>query len=385
MPNLDALAQRLLTHQTSQLERIRCPYMPHTAPYVQYPNGMLLNFTSNDYLALSQHPTLIRATQEAVQTYGLGALGSAIAQGYTPVHQQLEQALCTWLNTPRALVFTSGYLAVLAIITALIDQDDFIAVDKQSHACVFDAIRLTQARWQRYADDDLTRLESLLQHRTKGARFIITSGIFSMQGHLARLQQLCALAQQYEAIVIVDDVHSTGVLGQNGQGSLAQLGLGVEQIPIVIGSLSKGLGTVGAFVAGNDRMIEAALQFARPYMFSTTLPSALASASIAAIEIAQCAQAERAHLQQLGAYFMQRATQLAIPVLPSSSPIKAVPFSSIAAMQTCAQSLLAENILVSPIRPPTVARNSARMRMALTKAHQFTDIDRLLTAMKTHV
>ncbi len=385
MPNVAKLQQRLLQHQTQLLERKRFPYMPCGAPYVQHAHDKLLNFTSNDYLSLSQHPKIIQATMEAVQKFGLGALGSAIAQGYTDAHQQLEQKLCHWLNYPRALVLTSGYLAVLATLTALIDQDDFVAVDKQSHASVFDAIQLTQATWQRYADDDMTRLESLLQRRTQGARFIITSGIFSMQGHLARLQQLCALAEQYDAILIVDDVHSTGILGPKGEGSVAELGLSPQQVPVVIGSLSKGLGTVGAYVAGNDLLIETVLQFARPYMFSTTLPGALACASLAAIELAERAQAERVHLQQLSTYFMQRTAELNLPVLPSMSPIKAVLFSDIKTMQAAARALRAQHILVSPIRPPTVARHSPRIRITLTQAHQFTDIDRLLTELKNHV
>lgn len=342
-----------------------------------------LNFTSHDYLSLAKHPEIIQTLQQALITDGVGALGSPVAQGYTHAHQQLETRIKNWVNYPDCLVFTSGYLAVLASITALVAPDDVIAVDKQSHASVFEAIQLSKATWQRYADDDEARLENILQNRNKGARFIITSSVFSMQGHLANLKRLLAIAKKYDATLIVDDVHGSGVLGQEGQGAHAHAGLNNQEIPLIIGSLTKGLGTVGAFVAGHAVLVETILQFSKPYMFSTTLPSALAAASTQAIDIAANAKTERAHLQTLIAYFQQQARALGLNILPSTTPIQAIVFADIISMQRCAQHLLEKNILVSPIRPPTVPAQSPRIRITLTAAHQLTDIDRLLQEL-TH-
>jgi 8-amino-7-oxononanoate synthase len=359
------LQQRLNQHEAQQLIRQR---IIHT----QEP---LLNFTSNDYLSLAQHPDMIKPLH-------LGASGSPVTY-YTPSHHALEQRIAQWVNYPRALVFTSGYLAVLSAITALIGHDDFIAVDKQCHASVFDAIQLSKASWQRYADDDQNRLETLLKKSKKGLRFIITSSIFSMQGHLADLNRLMDTAKKYNATLIIDDIHGTGILGPEGQGAVAHWNL-THEMPLFIGSLTKGLGTLGAFVTGNAVMIETILQFARPYMFSTTLPHTLAAASITAINIAEKAHVSRAHLKQLIAYFQQQALALDLNILPSNTPIQALVFSDIDQMQKKTRALLDKNILVSAIRPPTVPKNSPRIRITLTAAHQFTDIDRLFMELTTH-
>lgn len=364
---LEQLQQRLNLHESQQLIRKRL---------VRTPQKSWLDFTYNDYLSLSQHPDVIKTLQESVQALGFGASGSPITH-YTQAHQALEDRIAKWLNYPRALVFTSGYLAMQSSITALIGRKDLIAVDKQCHACVFDAIELTHATWQRYADHDFERLEKILQTHSDGLRFIITSSVFSMQGHLAHFDHLMHLAKKYNATLIIDDVHGTGVLGSKGEGCKAFLDT-TQQMPLIIGSLTKGLGTLGAFVAGDEIMIEAILQFARPYMFSSTLPSALASASITAIDLAEQASSARSHLHTLSHYFQQQAKALDFNILPSSSPIQAIVFPDINRMQHTAHSLLEKNILVSAIRSPTVPKSSPRIRMNLTAAHQIADIDRLL-------
>ncbi len=217
---LQQLQQRLNKHETAQLTRKR------TIRAASH----LLDFTSNDYLALTQHPKMTPVSH-------LGASGSPVTY-YTHTHQALELRLALWLNYPRALVFTSGYLAVLASLTALIGCEDFIAVDKQCHASVFDAIQLTKATWQRYADHDYDRLENILQNNTSSLRFIVTSSVFSMQGHLADLNRLMQIAKKHKATLIVDDVHGTGILGPQGQGAIAHWNLSHET-PLVIGSLPK--------------------------------------------------------------------------------------------------------------------------------------------------
>lgn len=349
------LKQRLDQHEAEQLTRKRQVSAENAA----------LNFTQNDYLSLAQYP---------------GASGSPVTF-YTQTHQDLEQKIAQWLDYPRALIFTSGYLAVLGTITALIGPNDCIAVDQQCHASVFDGIQLTNAFWQRYQDDNKDRLETILQTKTSGLRFIITSSVFSMQGHLADLNDLMQIAKKYNATLIIDDVHGTGVLGPQGQGAIAHWNLSHET-PLVIGSLTKGLGTLGAFVAGNEIMIESILQFARPYMFSTTLPESLAKASITAIDLAQQAQDKRTHLKQLIDYFQQRTRELGLNILPSQTPIQVIVFENIDDMQKAAQKLLKKNILVSAIRPPTVPKNSPRIRIVLTAKHQMQDIDHLLMELK---
>jgi 8-amino-7-oxononanoate synthase len=350
------LKQRLEQHDKLALTRKRRLSTTNNA----------LDFTSNNYLT----PKLF------------GSSGSPVTY-YTSAHQALEQRIESWLNYPRALIFTSGYLAVLGAITALIGPDDFVAVDKQCHASVFDALQLSKVTWQRYADDDHERLESILQKSKKQLRFIITSSVFSMQGHLADLNYLMHTAKKYNASLIIDDVHGTGILGPKGQGAVAHWNL-THETPLVIGSLTKGLGTLGAFVAGNEIMIEAILQFARPYMFSSTLPSDLVTASIKAIDLAEQATDARLHLQQLINYFQKRAQDLKINILPSQTPIQAIVFSDINQLMQTAQALSAKNILISAIRPPTVPKESPRLRITLTAAHQFTDIDRLLMELTAH-
>ncbi len=350
------LQQRLQQHDKLALTRKRRLHTTHNA----------LNFTSNNYLAPKS----------------LDSSGSPVTY-YTSAHQALEQRLESWLNYPRALIFTSGYLAVLGAITALIGPDDFVAVDKQCHASVFDALQLSKATWQRYADDDHERLESILQKNKKPLRFIITSSVFSMQGHLADLNHLMHTAKKYNATLIIDDVHGTGILGPKGQGAVAHWNL-THETPLIIGSLTKGLGTLGAFVAGNEVMMEAILQFARPYMFSTTLPSHLATASIKAIDLAEQATDARAHLKQLINYFQKRARELELNILPSSTPIQAIVFSDINYLLQTTQDLSEKNIMVSAIRPPTVPKESPRLRITLTAAHQFADIDRLLLELTSY-
>ncbi len=349
------LQQRLSEHETQQLTRTRS--ISHVDA---------LDFTRNDYLSLSQHPLMKKNLM-------LGASGSPVTY-YTKAHEALEQHIANWLQYPRALVFTSGYLAILSALTALMGRDDFVAVDKQCHASVFDAIQLSKATWQRYADDDHERLESILQNQTKGSRFIMTSSVFSMQGHIADLNYLMHIAKKYDATLIIDDVHGTGILGPQGQGAVAHWHLNHE-MPLVIGSLTKGLGTLGAFVAGNTVMIEAILQFARPYMFSTTLPSDLANQSITAINLAINAHHERSHLNTLIDYFQNKARAQGLNILPSTTPIQAIVFPDIDSMQHTSRSLLEKNILVNAIRPPTVPKNSPRIRITLNASHQLADLD----------
>lgn len=352
------LSQRLSAHHVQQLTRKR----------IVFPQNML-NFTKNDYLSLANQSVISNK-------HSLGACGSPVIH-YTDIHQALEQRIAKWQAYPRALLFTSGYLAVMGTITALVGKHDFVAVDKQCHASVFDGIQLCKATWQRYADNDYQRLENILQQHNKGLRFIITSSVFSMQGHLADLNVLTHIANKYNATLIIDDVHATGVLGPNGQGAVAHFGLS-QQTPLMIGSLTKGLGTLGAFVAGNEFMIEAIMQFARPYMFSATLPTSLATASMNAIDTVEQAHDARAHLQSLIAYFQQQAKNKGLHILPSNTPIQAIIFPDIDSLQQQTKRLFEKNILVSAIRPPTVPKESPRMRLTLTAAHQREEIDRLL-------
>lgn len=334
----------------------------------------VLDFTSNHYLAITP--------SEITLPKSFAASGSPVTY-YTATHQALEKRIRDWLNYPRAILFTSGYLALLSAITAIMGPDDFVAIDKQCHASVFDGVQLSKANWQRYADDDHERLENILQKNKSGLRFIITSSVFSMQGHLADLNYLIQTAKKYNATLIIDDVHGTGILGPKGQGAVAHWNL-THETPLVIGSFTKGLGSLGAFIAGNEIMIEAILQFARPYMFSTTLPSHLASANINAINAAENADDTRAHLQQLIQYFQKKARELNLNILPSSTPIQAIVFKDIEQLMKTSEKLFAKNIWVSAIRPPTVPKDSPRLRITLTGAHQCADIDNLLMELTSN-
>jgi 8-amino-7-oxononanoate synthase len=338
----------------------------------------LVNFSGNDYLSLRTHPALIEAARQAMARYGLGAGAAHLITGHSREHHALEEELADFTGRERSLLFSTGYMANLGVVATLAGRYDAVVADRLNHASLLDAVRLAGARLKRYAHADPAAAQRAL---SGGARLIVTDGVFSMDGDLAPLRELAALAQQHGAWLMVDDAHGLGVLGAHGGGSLEQQGLDALQAPILIGTLGKAFGTFGAFVAGEAVLIEYLLQRARTFIYTTAVPPAIAAATRAALRLVRTEGWRRERLCALVQRFRAGSAAHALPLLPSTTPIQPLLLGDAALALRTAQRLEQLGFLVSAIRPPTVPRGTARLRITLCAAHRDEDIDALVAAL----
>ena len=376
------LARELAALDAAQQRRQRRIIEPGPQPAeptrVRIDGRELLNFSGNDYLGLRTHPALIASAQQAMGRFGLGAGAAHLITGHSREHHALEEELADFTGRERALLFSTGYMANLGVVASLAGRHDTVLADRLNHASLVDAVRLAGARLKRYAHADAAAAERALGG---GARLIVTDGVFSMDGDVAPLRQLAALAQQHGAWLIVDDAHGLGVLGTHGGGSLEEAGLDARQVPILVGTLGKAFGTFGAFVAGDAVLIEYLLQRARTYIYTTAVPAAVAAATRAALQLVRAEPWRRERLHALIARFRAAAAALALPLLPSATPIQPLLQGDAAeALRTAAQ-LEEQGFLVSAIRPPSVPRGTARLRITLCAAHRDEDVDALAAAL----
>lgn len=351
-------------------------------PRLQLAGQNVLNFCSNDYLGLANHPALAAALHRGIEAFGVGSGASHLVTGHSRAHARLEEALAEFTGRDRALLFSTGYMANLGTISALVGRGDAVLQDRLNHASLLDAGRLAGVRLTRYAHGDTADLAQRLARLASQEKLIATDGVFSMDGDLAPLPALAALAHQHAAWLLVDDAHGLGVLGETGGGSLAHFGLDTGQVPILMGTLGKALGCFGAFVAGTDELIEYLIQFARSYIYTTALPPALAAATHTALQIARSETWRRAHLQALIARFRRAGAELDLPLMPSTTPIQPLLIGDSQAALNLSQALEQQGILVTAIRPPTVPPGTARLRITFSATHSEADIDRLLTALE---
>ena len=341
-----------------------------------------LQFCSNDYLGLANHPKLVSAMQNAAATYGVGGGASHLVCGHSSLHHQLEERLADITGRDRALLFSTGYMANLGAVTALMGKGDHILEDRLNHASLLDAGLLSGARFQRFQHNDLDDLERRLKKLPlEGLRLIVVDAVFSMDGDIAPLPELAALAKRYNAYLMADDAHGFGVLGKAGAGCSELFGLDQDQLPVLMGTLGKGIGSFGAFVAGSEVLIESLIQFARPYIYTTAMPPAVAAASLASLDILQSESWRREHLQRLIKHFRDGAAGLALPMMDSETAIQPLLVGEEFQAIAISKGLEAEGVLVSAIRPPTVAAGQSRLRITLSAAHSEADIDRLLDAL----
>ncbi|XTZ37169.1 8-amino-7-oxononanoate synthase [Salmonella enterica] len=338
------------------------------------------NFSSNDYLGLSQHPAVIRGWQQGAERYGVGSGGSGHVSGYTTAHQALEQELAEWLGFDRALLFISGFAANQAVIAALTGSDDRIVADKLSHASLLEASLHSPAQLRRFAHNDTTQLASLLAKPLCGQQLVVTEGVFSMDGDSAPLDTIAAVAQQSRAWLMVDDAHGIGVTGDAGRGSCSVLGVKPEILVVTFG---KGFGVSGAAVLCSDSLADYLLQFARHLIYSTAMPPAQAVALSAALGVIRSAQGDeqREKLNRLIARFRQGAGALSMAITDSRSAIQPLIVGDNGRALRLAERLRQRACWVTAIRPPTVPPGTARLRLTLTAAHEPADIDRLLEAL----
>ncbi|MEJ2681626.1 MAG: 8-amino-7-oxononanoate synthase [Gammaproteobacteria bacterium] len=343
----------------------------------------LVNFSSNDYLGLSHHPEVIEAVQRAAHDEGAGGTSSALVSGYRAGHRALEQALADFTGREAALVFSSGFLANLAVISTLFGRDDVLITDRLNHASLQDAAMLSRARLLRFAHNDVSALRARLETartQSRGLCAVITDGVFSMDGDLAPLSEMVAALGE-STVMVVDDAHGIGVVGHRGRGSVAGYGLGQSQIPILTATFGKSLGGNGAFVAGSAQLIEVLVQRARPYIYTTALaPTSVAAVrtSLAILEREHCL---RDQLQQNIVTFRRGAAAHDIPLMDSFTPIQPLKVGTGQQAMALRDFLATHGFWVQAIRPPTVPEGTARLRITLTAAHRVEDVKNLIHAL----
>ena len=341
----------------------------------------LLAFCSNDYLGLASHPRVVEAFIDAAREWGVGSGASHLVSGHCREHHALEEELAEFALRPRALLFSTGYMANLAVVTALLGQGDRVFEDRLNHASLLDAGLASGARFARYPHTDVDALGIRLERAGAGRTMVVTDGVFSMDGDIAPLRELAAACRKNGAWLFVDDAHGLGVLGDTGRGSLEAAGLGTDDVPILMGTLGKAFGTSGAFVAGSGELVETLLQQARTYIYTTALPPAMAAAARAALHVAQQEPWRRQQVLAHVAHFRREATGLGLQLLDSCTPIQPVVLGSEAAAVAASDALRAQGLWVPAIRPPTVPAGTSRLRITFSAAHETADVDRLLEAL----
>ena len=341
----------------------------------------LLNFCGNDYLGLSQHFAVVGALQDAASREGAGGVGSHLVCGHHQIHDALERELADWLGAPRALLFGSGYLANLAVVQALLGDEDVCVQDRLNHASLIDAARLAGCRLRRYPHADAEGAIRQLRGMPEGAAMLATDGVFSMDGDIAPLRELALVARVQKALLYVDDAHGIGVVGPDGRGSVAANKLGVGDVPLQLATLGKALGGYGAVVAGDADLIRHLSETARTYVYTTALPPAQAAASLAAVKLARAEHWRRGKLDDLVGRFRDRAQRAGLELMDSQTPIQPVICGDDANALAMAAGLEQSGYWVAAIRPPTVPEGRARLRVTLSALHGVADVDGLVEAM----
>ena len=374
------LSARLEQRRAAALYRQRPLLQSPQGPQVMVDGTPLLAFCSNDYLGLANHFEVIDAWRAGAERWGVGGGASHLVIGHSSPHHELELALAEFTGRPRALLFTTGYLANLGALTALVGQGDSVLQDRLNHASLLDGGLLSGARFSRYLHNDADSLGKRLDKAT-GNALVVTEGVFSMDGDIADLPALAAQAQARGAWLMVDDAHGFGTLGRHGGGVVEHFGLDMEQVPVLVGTLGKAFGTAGAFVAGSEELIECLIQFARPYIYTTSQPPALACATLRSLQLLRDEHWRREHLAALIRQFRQGAEQIGLHLMDSFTPIQPILIGDAARAMRLSAMLRERGLMVTAIRPPTVPAGSARLRVTLTAAHSASQVQLLLNAL----
>lgn len=378
------LEQRLKERHANYHYRQRQIFDGATGAEIIFQGRRLINFSSNDYLGLANHPQVLEAFCAEAKRSGVGAGAAHLITGHRSIHHQLEEELAEFTGRPRALLFSSGYMANLGVMAALCGRHDWIFADRLNHASLIDGVRYAGARLGRYAHKNIEDLAARLAWAPGGREYlIVTDGVFSMDGDLAPLPELAKLARHYGAWLMVDDAHGMGVLG-HGRGTCAHYGLGSADVPILMGTLGKAFGVAGAFIAGSASLIETLIQEARTYIYTTAAPPALAAATRAALRIVESEPERRIHLENLIRYFQQQIAALPWQFLPSSTPIQPLILGTAHRALEMSRALFQNDIIVTAIRPPTVPEGTARLRITLTSAHTMAHVESLISALMNY-
>ena len=345
----------------------------------------LLNFASNDYLGLAGNSEIARVMADGASQWGAGSGASHLVSGHLAPHEALEKEIAAFTGFPRALTFSTGYLANLAVTPTLAGRGDAVFADKLNHASLIDAMQMAKANGadvQRYAHNDMAVLEKMLAASSAPTKIIVSDAVFSMDGDLAPLPLLFALAEQYDAWLVIDDAHGFGVLGPHGKGSLAHFNLPANPRILLMGTLGKAAGVGGAFVAGSETAIEYLLQKGRSYIFTTAQPPAIACALSKSLQLIRDGDALRANLIARIGQLRDGLAVSSFKLLPSITAIQPLIVGENEATVALSKTLWERGLWVPAIRPPTVPKDTARLRISVSAAHTTTDIDQLITALK---
>jgi 8-amino-7-oxononanoate synthase len=372
------LSAALQQRREQNLFRQRRTLQPLAEGRCVFEGRTLINFSSNDYLGLTFHPAMIDTAKDVASSHGVGSGASHLVSGHSSWHHQLEVNAAKLLGRDRALLFSTGYMANLGVISALIGRSDVVIEDKLNHASLLDAAVLARAKLDRFVHNDIADLRRCLEKSTQAKQLVAVDGVFSMDGDIAPLKDMAALVNQYDAALMVDDAHGFGVLGNHGAGSLNEFGLDQQQVPILMSTLGKAIGSYGAIVSGSEALIESLIQFARPYIYTTALPPAVAAVSCTALEILSKEPERRQHLHSLIAHFKAGAQHRNIQLMASDTAIQPILVGDSGRCLKLSQRLLEAGFYVGAIRPPTVPVNTARLRVTLSAAHSIADVDSLL-------
>ncbi|MEM8562064.1 MAG: 8-amino-7-oxononanoate synthase [Pseudomonadota bacterium] len=379
----ERLSARLLSRTSEGLYRERLTLASGQGPCIQLDGDTFLNFCSNDYLGLAGHPRVVAAFSQAAADHGVGSGASHLVCGHSKHHQRLEEALAEFTGRQRALLFSSGYMANMGVLTGLLQKGDRVFQDRLNHASLLDGGLFSGARFQRFPHNDVAALEQKLGSAERdsafaGVKLVVVDGIFSMDGDAAPLAQLVDSCNRFGAELMVDDAHGFGVLGERGAGSVEAAGLNASSVPILMATLGKALGVGGAFVAGSELLIESLIQDARTYIYTTALPPAVAAASLESLNLVVTEAWRREHLAALIERFRLGAQELGLPLVDSRSAIQPLMMGDAGSALALSEQLRERGILISAIRPPTVPTGTSRLRVTLSAAHSEEQVDILL-------
>jgi 8-amino-7-oxononanoate synthase len=380
-PLLSSLQQELAQKKAEGLLRHRRLIESPQQPHLLADGKPVLSFSSNDYLGLANHPRLQAALLAGAHSAGVGSGASHLVTGHHHYHHALEEALADFVGLPQALLLTTGYMANLAVICGLMGKGDALFADKLNHASLNDGALLSRADFNRYPHGDVERLECMLQASTARRKMVITDSVFSMDGDIAPLRELLDLCERYDAWLLVDDAHGFGVLGEQGRGCLSHFNLSASRL-IYMATLGKAAGVAGAFIAGEAVVIDYLMQNARTYIYTTAMPPALAAASLEALTLIEASDERRSHLHLLISRLKSGLQLKHWQLAESSTPIQPLLIGSNEEVLRVSEHLLEQGILVPAIRPPTVPKGSARLRISLSAAHSDADIQQLIHALQ---
>ena len=340
-----------------------------------------LSFCSNDYLGLANDPRVCDAAVKAIRHYGVGSGASQLISGYTSLHSQLEQQLADFFNYPRCVLFSSGYLANLGVISTFASDKSVIVEDKLNHASLIDAAIYARSKLKRYRHRDIEHAKKIIANEKNAQGLLVTDGVFSMEGSIAPLYELNELKQHSQYKLIVDDAHGIGVLGEHGRGSIEHENISTSDVDILIGTFGKSFGVSGAFVLSNEENIEYLIQKSRTLIYTTAPPAALAAAARQSLDIIIGEPERRKRLNDNVAYFRHCAEQTHLNLLDSVTSIQSLVLNNNSRALKYSQALKTRGLLVLAIRPPTVPQNTSRLRITLSSEHTHHHIDQLISAL----